>query len=100
MAAVVVAVGEAVEDEVDLLLAGLVVEAVEEATIEEWHAGGQRFPVGAVTEGGLIAPEIGDAVVLVIALTFLLLLAEGTVLLRHIEGAEEEVLQNSAVVDG
>ena len=85
-------IGEAIEDEVVFLLAGLVVEAVEQAAIEERDTPGDVEPVGGLAEVGFVAPEVGDAVVLVVALAGLLLLTEGALVGRHVERAEEEVL--------
>ena len=63
-------VGEAVEDGVVLPFADLVVEAVEQAAVEERHAGGEGEPVAGVAEVGLVAPEVGDAEIGIEALSF------------------------------
>ena len=96
----VLTVREAIEDEVVLLLARLVVEAVEEAAVEEGNPVCELQPPVRIAKGVLVAPEVGDAVVLVVALAVLLLLAEAALVGRHVERAKEEVLEDGVVVGG
>jgi len=92
MAAEVFAIGESVENDVRCLWPVFSSRQSKSPPLRNGYAENLN-PVSGVSERCFVAPKVGDAIVLVIALAGLDLLPKRALFWRRIECTEEEVLQ-------